>query len=97
MIKHSDSSWRVTVIECLSANQAIQYWLCFPQLAALASDERDEHIATAVEALEHEWNVVAAQEQLPRCVLDEYGFDAENMRVLTPRYGPQSTPYDEKD
>ena len=60
--------------------------LSLSKLAALASDERDEHIATAVEGLEHEWNVVAAQEQLPQCVLEEYGFDAENMRVLTPRY-----------
>ena len=60
--------------------------LSLSKLAALASDERDDHIATAVEGLEHEWNVVAAQEQLPRGVLDEYGFDAESMRVLTPRY-----------
>ena len=30
-------------------------------------------------------NVVTAQEQLPRSVLDAYGFDADTMRVFTPR------------
>ncbi len=59
--------------------------LSLAKLAALASDEADEHIAEAVEALDKQAAVVTAQEQLPKAVLDEYGFDRETMRVFTPR------------
>jgi hypothetical protein len=59
--------------------------LALAKLSALASDEQDEHIAEAVDSLEHHTNVVTAQEQLPKCILEEYGFEKEAMRVLTPR------------
>ena len=50
-------------------------------LAGPAGGERDER----VQELEQEMCLVAAQEQLPTSVLSQFGFDRENMRVLTPR------------
>lgn len=59
--------------------------LSLAKLSALASGESDSLIAREVEEIEHQMNVLTAQEQLPAHVLDEYGFEKDNMRVLTPR------------
>jgi len=59
--------------------------LSLSKLAALASDASDEDVVASIDKIEAETNLILAQEQLPRPVLDSLGFDRENMRVLTPR------------
>jgi len=59
--------------------------LSLSKLAVLASDASDEDLSTAIENIEAESNLILAQEQLPRAVLDSFGFDRGNMRVFTPR------------
>ena len=59
--------------------------LSLAKLSILASDESEDYIAQELEEIEHQMNVLTAQEQLPSHVLDEYGFDKETMRVLKPR------------
>ena len=59
--------------------------LSIAKLASLASDESEESISSRVDEIEHHLTIVGAQEQLPKIALEEYGFDLESMRVLTPR------------
>jgi len=59
--------------------------LSLSKLAALASDAPDEEIEVAVDNIECEAGLISAQEQLPRTVLDSFGFDRGTMRVLTPQ------------
>jgi len=58
--------------------------LSLAKLTAMACDDketRDKQLAL----VEQEMCLVAAQEQLPTQVLGQFGFDRENMRVLSPR------------
>jgi len=58
--------------------------LSLAKLTALACED-DVLKATQLAKIEQEMCLVAAQEQLPTQVLGQFGFDRENMRVLSPR------------
>ncbi len=59
--------------------------LSLSKLARLASDDTEENLTTALDAVEHRLNVVSAQEHLPNKVLEAMGFERKDMRVFTPR------------
>ena len=51
----------------------------------LASDAPPETSAVELRSIEYDLNIIAAQEQLPSCILDAYGFEPRSMRPLNPR------------
>jgi len=58
--------------------------LSLAKLTALACEDSETR-AQQLAVVEQEMCLVAAQEQLPTQVLGQFGFDRENMRVLSPR------------
>ena len=86
--KYSDA---VTTLKALAYNESSQVsnkktLLSIAKLAALASDESNPE-ATDIElkSIEYDLNIINAQEQLPACILEAYGFESKNMRPLTAR------------
>ena len=59
--------------------------LSLAKLTILASGEAEVEVARRLDQIENEMKLIAAQEQLPSCVLRQFGFDRESMRVLTAR------------
>ncbi len=59
--------------------------LSLAKLAILASDAPKETADLELRSIEYDLNIIAAQEQLPDCILESYGFDASEMKPLTPR------------
>ena len=59
--------------------------LSLAKLTILASGEAEEDVTRRLYQIENEMKLIAAQEQLPSCVLRQFGFDRESMRVLTAR------------
>ena len=51
----------------------------------LASDEPPELAELELRSIEYDLNIISAQEQLPECILDAYGFERSNMRPFTAR------------
>ena len=51
----------------------------------LASDEPPESAELELRSIEYDLNIISAQEQLPECILDAYGFERSNMRPFTAR------------
>merc|ERR1711934_1318637 len=47
--------------------------------------EAEAEVTRRLFQIENEMKLIAAQEQLPSCVLRQFGFDRESMRVLTAR------------
>lgn len=63
----------------------LQTMLSLSKLSVLASDEPDNVIGKKLDELESHLDIVRAQQKLPQSVVEQYGFDEETMRVLTPR------------
>ena len=98
---HSELSWMheietqkytdaVTTLKALAYNESSQVsnkktLLSIAKLAALASDEPPESTEIELKSIEYDLNIINAQEQLPTCILEAYGFDKKNMRPLTAR------------
>lgn len=61
--------------------------LSLAKLSTLASDEPEERVESSLKILNSELNIISAQENLPKSVLDsvDAGDDASKMKVLTPR------------
>lgn len=59
--------------------------LSLAKLSALASDQPPESIEMELAGIEHDLNVIAAQERLPKTLMDNFGFDPTDMRPLNPR------------
>ena len=59
--------------------------LSLAKLTILASGEAEAEVTRRLFQIENEMKLIAAQEQLPSCVLRQFGFDRESMRVLTAR------------
>ena len=51
----------------------------------LASDEPPELAELELRSIEYDLNIISAQDQLPECILDAYGFERSNMRPFTAR------------
>merc|ERR1712107_461702 len=45
----------------------------------------EAEVSRRLDLIENEMKLIAAQEQLPSCVLRQFGFDRDSMRVLTAR------------
>eukprot|EP00095_Tigriopus_kingsejongensis_P004237 maker-scaffold711_size108467-snap-gene-0.25 protein:Tk04237 transcript:maker-scaffold711_size108467-snap-gene-0.25-mRNA-1 annotation:"hypothetical protein LOTGIDRAFT_233315" len=59
--------------------------LSLAKLSALAAEESDDTILSAVQEVEDQLTVIAAQEQLPKCVLEAFNFNLSTMHVLSVR------------
>jgi len=59
--------------------------LSLAKLSILASGGVEADVSMKLDQIENEMKLIAAQEQLPSCVLRQFGFDRESMRVLTAR------------
>ncbi|XP_014219795.1 nuclear pore complex protein Nup133 [Copidosoma floridanum] len=58
--------------------------LSLSKLAFLATDDSEEKLASNIQNIDKELNLIAHQEDVPIHVLDKYGYDVEKLRVLSP-------------
>ena len=59
--------------------------LSIAKLANLCADD-DKNQNDSLNTIDHEMNIISAQEQLPRSILEAYGFESDAMKVLSPRH-----------
>ena len=59
--------------------------LSIAKLSVLASDEPPEAADIELRGIEYDLNIISAQEQLPKCILESYGMSPKDMRPLTAR------------
>ena len=59
--------------------------LSIAKLANLCADD-DKNENDSLNMIDHEMNIISAQEQLPRSILEAYGFESDAMKVLSPRH-----------
>ena len=50
------------------------------------SDDNDKNLSDSLSVIDHEMNIISAQEQLPKSILEAYGFESDKMKVLSPRH-----------
>jgi nuclear pore complex protein Nup133 len=62
-----------------------QTLLSLAKLSMLASDVPTEVAEIELRSIEYDLNIILAQEQLPACILESYGFNPQSMRPLTAR------------
>ena len=63
--------------------------LSIAKLSNLCAEPNDDgnNLDDALNLIDHEMNIITAQEQLPKSILEAYGFDSsDNMKVLGPRH-----------
>ena len=73
-----------TEIDSLSRKKTM---LSIAKLANMCSDSNDDkNINDSLGMIDNEMNIISAQEQLPKSILDAYGFESDNMKVLSPRH-----------